>query len=448
MECNRDEAIRSREIAEQKFMLHDLAGAMKFALKAQHLFPGLEGVPQLLAVLDVHIVAQDKVDGLEPDWYGILQTHAAADETTIRKQYRKLALDLHPDKNKAVGAEGAFMLISEAWRTLSDKAKKAAHDAKRKHKGISGGFRNFTSFSTQKWPNSNSGKSAHPLWIKCPSCQNEVQCSRIEGKMVECAACHHTFVGSRIFRAKEDHSESRGNGNPSNSSCVPEDSLKGAFTPFQGGPEKSFYMREGNVRHDRKDDAGVAEGISRQQSDEQADGIFASWQDQKRPDDAFGSRCAQTRTTNMHTNFQCFWGSHGNRTPLGHSPAAAKATSEMVQNVYETVRRERVKAQREAQEKVMKERIEAEKELRRGRREQKQRRKEEDLKKQAKAAQHAKKAFDKLFAREQKILGDDGSYISKASFGCTNGALSADNLGTNHEVDQINVKSHTDTSDC
>lgn len=160
MECNKDEAIRSQNIAEQKFLLHDLMGAKKFALKAQHLFPGLEGLPQLLAVLDVDIVAQDKVDGVDLDWYSILQTQVAADETTIRKQYRKLALNLFIlTRTRLVGAEGAFMLVSEAWSVLSDKAKKAAHDARRTLKGRpADGFSNFTSFNTRKWPQAKPGK--------------------------------------------------------------------------------------------------------------------------------------------------------------------------------------------------------------------------------------------------------------------------------------------------
>ncbi|PWA73892.1 leucine-rich repeat protein [Artemisia annua] len=49
----------------------DSKGAKKFALKAQNLFPGLEGISQLLAVLDVHVAAKNKVSG-ESDYYGIL----------------------------------------------------------------------------------------------------------------------------------------------------------------------------------------------------------------------------------------------------------------------------------------------------------------------------------------------------------------------------------------
>ncbi|GKF10063.1 J protein JJJ2-like protein isoform X1 [Tanacetum coccineum] len=95
MECNKDEATRAKEIAESKFSSKDLKGAKKFALKAQNLFPGLE------------------------------------DDDTVKKHYRKLALSLHPDKNKSIGAEGAFQLVSQAWNLLFDKDKRLAYDHKR-----------------------------------------------------------------------------------------------------------------------------------------------------------------------------------------------------------------------------------------------------------------------------------------------------------------------------
>eukprot|EP00250_Pteridium_aquilinum_P012072 c20492_g1_i1 orf=613-3051(+) len=130
MECNRDEALRSKVLAETKFSQRDFVGARKFAHKAKQLYPELEGIAQFISVLDVHIVAQNKLQGGETNWYGILEVDPVADENTIRKQYRKLALLLHPDKNKSVGAEAAFKHISEAWTVLSDKNKKAAYDAR------------------------------------------------------------------------------------------------------------------------------------------------------------------------------------------------------------------------------------------------------------------------------------------------------------------------------
>ncbi|MCI49235.1 chaperone protein DnaJ, partial [Trifolium medium] len=60
----------------------------------------------MIAKIDVYISAENKVKG-EADWYGILGVDPRADDDTVRKHYRKLALMLHPDKNKSVGADGA-----------------------------------------------------------------------------------------------------------------------------------------------------------------------------------------------------------------------------------------------------------------------------------------------------------------------------------------------------
>jgi preprotein translocase subunit Sec63 len=100
MECNKEEALRAKEIAEKKFEVQDFAGARKYILKAQQLFPALENISQMVAVCDVHCVAQAKLNGYDMDWYGILQLEATSDDSSIKKQYRKLALLLHPDKNK------------------------------------------------------------------------------------------------------------------------------------------------------------------------------------------------------------------------------------------------------------------------------------------------------------------------------------------------------------
>ncbi|XP_030461764.1 uncharacterized protein LOC115681831 [Syzygium oleosum] len=149
MECNKDEATRAKEISETKFIARDMAGAKKFALKARSLYPGLEGMTQMLATLDVYVSAENKVNG-EPDWYGVLGVVPTADEETVRRQYRKLALMLHPDKNKSIGAEGAFKLISQAWSLLSDKVRRVAYDQKRFAKTF------------QKVPKSTGASSATP----------------------------------------------------------------------------------------------------------------------------------------------------------------------------------------------------------------------------------------------------------------------------------------------
>ncbi|KAL9225385.1 hypothetical protein vseg_001318 [Gypsophila vaccaria] len=130
MECNKDEAIRAKDIAVRKFTDKDYAGAKKFALKAQTLYPPLEGITQMVNTLDVYISANNKAGG-ETDLYGVLGVHPLADDETIKKQYRKLVLQLHPDKNKSEGADGAFLLVTEAFNVLSDKTKRSAYNTRR-----------------------------------------------------------------------------------------------------------------------------------------------------------------------------------------------------------------------------------------------------------------------------------------------------------------------------
>nr|GEU72745.1 DnaJ domain-containing protein [Tanacetum cinerariifolium] len=79
----------------------------------------------MLITLDVYLPYEKKVNW-ESDWYGILDANTSDDDETIRKQYRKLALMLHHDKNKSVGGCDAFKILSKAWTLLSDKVKRFA----------------------------------------------------------------------------------------------------------------------------------------------------------------------------------------------------------------------------------------------------------------------------------------------------------------------------------
>nr|KYP69531.1 DnaJ isogeny subfamily B member 14 [Cajanus cajan] len=135
MECNKDDASRAKELAGKMLLQKDFDGARRLAMKALQLYPKLDGLAQLLTTIEVYISAEKKVDG-EFDWYRILGVQPLANEETIRRRYRKLALTLHPDKNKSVGADGAFNLISQAWSYLSDKAKRISYDQKYNSLGI------------------------------------------------------------------------------------------------------------------------------------------------------------------------------------------------------------------------------------------------------------------------------------------------------------------------
>jgi len=62
------------------------------------------------------------------DYYDILGVSKNATAAEIKKAYRKLALEHHPDRNKSSSANEKFKEINEAYEILSDSKKKEAYD--------------------------------------------------------------------------------------------------------------------------------------------------------------------------------------------------------------------------------------------------------------------------------------------------------------------------------
>lgn len=64
----------------------------------------------------------------KPTYYNILGVDNEASEQDIKKAYRKLSLQFHPDRNSDESATEKFKEINEAYETLGDSSKKEEYD--------------------------------------------------------------------------------------------------------------------------------------------------------------------------------------------------------------------------------------------------------------------------------------------------------------------------------
>ncbi|KAG7207829.1 hypothetical protein KM043_009430 [Ampulex compressa] len=162
MDSNKDEAERCMELAERYLREKKYEEAEKFVRKAQKLYP-TKKAEDVLARVTV-LLKQNQKSESEPtvrkrqtaakesahaqgnsdytkeqvehvkrikkckDYYEILGVTKEATDSDIKKAYKKLALQLHPDKNKAPGAAEAFKAIGNAVAILTDVEKRKQYD--------------------------------------------------------------------------------------------------------------------------------------------------------------------------------------------------------------------------------------------------------------------------------------------------------------------------------
>jgi molecular chaperone DnaJ len=86
------------------------------------------------------------IEQMKRDYYEVLGVSKGADADEIKKAYRKLARQYHPDVNKAPDAEEKFKEVKEAYDVLSDPQKRAQYDRfghQDPSQGFGGGFGGF-----------------------------------------------------------------------------------------------------------------------------------------------------------------------------------------------------------------------------------------------------------------------------------------------------------------
>ena len=78
----------------------------------------------LLAFASLKIAVESSTDS----YYKVLGVDKKSSKQEIKKAFRKLAVQYHPDKNDSPDAEEKFRKIAEAYEVLSDEDKRRQYD--------------------------------------------------------------------------------------------------------------------------------------------------------------------------------------------------------------------------------------------------------------------------------------------------------------------------------
>ncbi len=141
---------------------------------------------------------------IKRDYYQILGVSRNATDDEIKKAFRRLAFQYHPDHNKEPGAEEKFKEINEAYEVLSDPEKRANYDRYGQPVAPGWGFKGFdfggfgdifeaffggTTTTAQRVPQKGADLQTR-LVISFKEavfgCQKEVELERVE----VCASCY------------------------------------------------------------------------------------------------------------------------------------------------------------------------------------------------------------------------------------------------------------------
>ena len=140
------------------------------------------------------------------DYYEVLGVSKSTSVDELKKQYRKLALKFHPDRNKSAEAPEHFKEISEAYAVLSDTEKRQLYD-QHGHAGVDGRYSNEDIFQGARGDfsdifgrsgggfDSNQQRGSDILYQTTVTLEDVLHGKKVEidlQKQIQCDVCHGT----------------------------------------------------------------------------------------------------------------------------------------------------------------------------------------------------------------------------------------------------------------
>lgn len=110
-----------------------------------------------------------------PTYYALLQVDPAAEPEVIESAYRRLARKYHPDVNASPDAHARMRAINEAYRVLSDPARRAAYDRLLGRAGLAPGHGRGGRVPTERVGGKSAADQVSLTWYR-----NEIESLRRE----------------------------------------------------------------------------------------------------------------------------------------------------------------------------------------------------------------------------------------------------------------------------
>jgi diphthamide biosynthesis protein 4 len=133
------------------------------------------------------------------DYYTLFGLPRSASSASIRSQYRKLALEYHPDKHHSLDSSSLsddFIHVQRAWETLRDPIKRSAYDRSLEVQNTQTNIRIWTEVNFDELnQEENDGENAvYSYLCRCGSKYWMKEEELVNGKSVfECNSCSLTI---------------------------------------------------------------------------------------------------------------------------------------------------------------------------------------------------------------------------------------------------------------